>query len=97
MTDKARFLAIRSRLFNLIQRSLEEDPFGKSYDGCLEVMAEYPNYYEDEYAESGPTYYCITLHCYVLGPHRHYEFTGKTMKDALDKLDKTITEWEGTE
>ena len=97
MTDKLRFIALRCRLFKLIHKELERDPYCKSYEGCLEVLAEYPNYFEDEEAESGPTFYCITLHCYVLGPARHYEFKGKTMGEALNKLDETITEWEEQE
>ena len=94
MTNKQRFIALRRRLFRMIRQELERDDHCKSYEGCLEVMTEYPNYFEDNEAEMGPSYVKITLHCYVLGPHRHYDFEGKTMGEALDKLEETITGWE---
>lgn len=77
----------------MIKATLEIDPYCKSYEGCLEVMCEYPDYFDDEEATSGPSYYCIRLHCYVLGPSRHYDFTGKTMNEAPDKLEKALKEW----
>lgn len=94
MTNKQRFIALRCRLFRMIRQELERNGHCKSYEGCLEVMTEYPNYFEDVDAEMGPCYVKITLHCYVLGPHRHYELEGKTMAEALDKLEEMIAEWE---
>lgn len=39
------------------------------------------------------------LHCYVIGPSRHYEWRGRTMDEALDKAEADINtwieEWEG--
>ena len=94
MTNKQRFIALRCRLFRMIRQELERDDHCKSYEGCLEVMTEYPDYFQDPEAEQGAAYVKITLHCYVLGPHRHYDFEGKTMAEALDKLEETITGWE---
>ena len=91
--ESARFAALRKKLFGMIKAELEIDPYCKSYEGCLEVICEYPNYFEDEEATIGPVYYCIKLHCYVLGPSRHYDFTGKTMSEALDKLEKALNKW----
>lgn len=94
MTNKLRFLALRSRIFKLIEAQLAEDPCCKSYEGSLEVTAQFPNYFEDNEAELDANYYCITLHCYVLGNSRHHYFTGKTMAEALDKLEKAVEQWE---
>ena len=94
MTDKQRFIALRCRLFKMIHQELKRDPCCKSYEGSLEINVTYPDYFEDEEAESGPDYCYITLHCYVLGPTRHYDFKGKTMKEALDKMDEALTRWE---
>lgn len=92
--DKCRFIALRSRIFKLISAQLAEDPCCKSYEGTLEITAQYPNYFEDNEAECDADYYCITLHCYVLGGARHYDFIGKTLCAALDKLEETVNEWE---
>ncbi len=94
MTNKQRFIALRCRLFRMIRQERGQDDYCKSYEGCVEVMTEYPNYFEDNEAELGPSYVKITLHCYVLGPYRHYELEGKTMEEALDKLEETIAGWE---
>jgi len=88
-----RIIALRKKLFEMIKAELEDDPYCKSYEGCLEVICDYPDYFEDEEAARGPSYYCIRLHCYVLGPSRHYDFTGKTMNEALDKLEKALNKW----
>lgn len=91
--DAERFRKLRAKLFSMIKKQLEEDPYSKSYEGALEVKCEYPNYFEDENAEDLPYFYCITLHCYVLGPHRHYDFAGITMSGALDKFEQALNEW----
>ena len=89
-----RLLGLRKRLFLMIAAQLKEDPCCKSYEGALEVSCEYPCYFDDSEAEHRPSYYCITVHCYVLGPARHYEFTGRSLNDALDKFEKALNEWE---
>ena len=82
-----RFSQLRSRLFKMIAKELAEDPHCKNYEGCLEVLAEYPTYFEDNTAESSPNFYRIGLHCYVVGATRHYNFDGETMKDCLDQFE----------
>ena len=94
MEGKDRFLALRKRVFALIKRELEEDSYCKSYEGAIELMCEYPDYFEDERAEAAPNYYRVTLHCYVLGSIRHHEFDGETISEALDMFEKQISEWE---
>ena len=92
--DSERFRKLRGKLFSMIKKQLEEDPCCKSYEGALEVTCEYPNYFEDEKAEGLPCFYCITLHCYVIGPARHYDFAGNSMSEALDKFESALNEWE---
>jgi hypothetical protein len=90
-----RFIDDRRRLFKMIRKALGEDPYCKSYEGCLEVHFEYPDYFDDEEgALTQPTYCCITLHCYVLGSGRHHEFVGKSFKDALKKFESALDKWE---
>lgn len=97
MSDLERFKALRKRLFSLIKNALDEDDYHKSYEGDIEVTAEYPNYFEDEEANESPSHYSIKLHCYVVGPYRHYDFHGETFEAALDKFEKFLNMCEGTE
>lgn len=96
MTDKERLYELRKRVFRAIKEQLEEDPMCKSYEGAIEVGCEYPNFFEDDEYEIGdalPAAYYIRLHCYVLGPSRHYDFVGKTFRQALDEFEKALDEW----
>lgn len=89
-----RFLALRRRVMAAIKKALEIDPGCKSYEGAMELLIEYPNYFElNESEEDTPNWYEIRLHCYVLGPARHYEWIGRTLNEALDKAEKEISMW----
>ena len=82
-----RFNALRKRLFDAIAIELKaDDGYCKSYEGSLEWIIEYPNYFEDCLAIREPLY-TLKLHCYVVGPARHYDFPGKTIKVVLDKFE----------
>lgn len=88
-----RFHNLREKTFAGIKKALEaNDGYGKPYEGAFEVALEYPNFYDDPNAEVEPIVR-IKLHCYILGPARHYEWTGKTFDDALNKADADITTW----
>lgn len=58
----------------------------KSYEGTFELLINYPNYFDEESGKTDePDFYQIMLHCYVLGPNRHYHWEGKTLAEAVDK------------
>ena len=97
LTDIIRFHALRKKVMCAIARQLEEDSCCKSYEGTFELIIGYPNYFEDETAEAGPDSYCVRLHCYVLGPRRHYDWFGKTFAEALSKAESEISGWLGEE
>lgn len=90
-----RFLALRRRVMQAIRRQLEQDSTCKSYEGTFEIFVSYPDYFDREYDNKSdqPDFYIIRLHCYVLGPGRHYEWKGRTLKNALDKAEKDINQW----
>lgn len=90
-----RFLALRLRVMQAIRRELERDNSCKSYEGTFEILVRYPDYFDQEYDNKPdqPDFYLIRLHCYVLGPGRHYEWKGRTLKNALDKAEKDINQW----
>lgn len=94
MTDKERFNSLRKRVFKLIAYELDQDPHCKSYEGTIELVTSYPDYFEDSTAEKGIDYCKITLHCYVLGSGRHHDFIGKNFKEALDEFERQIKRWE---
>ena len=90
-----RFLALRLCVMQAIRRELERDNSCKSYEGTFEILVSYPDYFDQEYDNKPdqPDFYLIRLHCYVLGPGRHYEWKGRTLKNALDKAEKDINQW----
>lgn len=88
MTNEERIVALRARLFKMIEKAIAEDPHHKSYEGAISI--ELPNYFED----GSMGFYDINLDCYVLGWQRHYTVSGKTFAEALDKFEKLLDEFE---
>lgn len=76
-----------------IRKQIAEDPCCKSYEGTWELLFSYPSYFEDETATATPDFYRITLHCYVLGPGRHYNWVGESWEEALEKCKHDVMEW----
>lgn len=91
--EKNLFYKLRKQVADYICKSLKEDPIHKSYEGTWEILVSYPNYFEDETAKAEPDFYRITLHCYVLGPGRNYDWEGKSFMEALEKCECDINEW----
>lgn len=88
-----RFLKLRQTVMGMIRDAFAEDPYGKSYEGTFELLVNYPNFYEDESGVDEANAYCIRLHCYVLGPDRHYEWWGNTFEEALYDAEAEIRSW----
>jgi hypothetical protein len=84
-----RFLKIREELFDAIKKDLEKDGHCKSYEGAMEIG--FPNFFDDSAPHENS--WRITLHCYVVGPRRHYEWMGKTLDEAVGKMEKDIKKW----
>lgn len=87
------FKSLRQQVASYICEYLKDDCGHKSYEGTWELLVSYPSYFEDDTATSRPDYYQITLHCYVLGPGRHYDWHGKTWSEALKKCKVDIEQW----
>lgn len=89
-----RFLALRRKVMAGIKKALAIDCTCKSYEGFMELVIEFSDYFEmGESEEDAPNQYVIRLHCYVLGPARHYEWRGRTLDEALDAAEKEISMW----
>lgn len=78
-----RLVSLRARLFACIEKALAEDDHCKSYEGTFEVVM--PCYFGGDWV--------IRLHCYVVGPSRHYEWRGSTIEEAELKAEVDITSW----
>lgn len=90
-TDEwARFLRLRTDLFNEISAALEVDGHCKDYEGLLMVSYELPGYF---YREDRHPVWGISLDCYVIGPSRHYSWRGPTFADALVLASRDIRRW----
>lgn len=88
MTDKELFDMCRRKLWRMLS-GVDFSDGCKSYDGAIEVRIDYPRY-DFEKSIPEPEGFTITLHCYVLGPGRHYTFSGKTMREAIIKFERWL-------
>lgn len=95
MTDSERklFSAVRKQVADYITEYLKDDCGHKSYEGTWELLVSFPSYFDDDTATASPDFYRVTLHCYVLGPHRHYNWDGKSFMEALNKCKHNIGQW----
>lgn len=95
MTTKEHFNQCRERLWALLH-DVDFSDGCKSYEGLIEVIQTFPEYFSSPDKLPEPESTIIKLHCYVLGDHRHYTFKGKTFGMAVLYFDKWLTqvEWE---
>lgn len=91
--EQERFADLRQKVAQAIRHYLQDDCGHKSYEGTWEMLISYPSYFDDETATAAPDFYQLTLHCYVLGPHRHYVWSGKNWGEVLDKCEVNIDPW----
>lgn len=73
----------------------------KHYEGTFEILFSYPSYFDvpsyfdtSDYLNDGSDGVVIYLHCYVIGPHRHYKWYGKTIEEAVNKARTEIESWD---
>ena len=93
MSNFERFRKLRKMVAEEINRRVEQGFEHKSYEGTWEITLCYPDAFEDPKGVGSFDLANVTLHCYVLGPHRHYTWKGYTMEEALKRCEKDITEW----
>ena len=87
------FTALRKRLNTCINWLREQGEPGKSYEGAWDIQIGIPDATDDPDAKLPPDYCKITLHCYLLGPSRHYEWTGETVEEAFKQCRKDVEKW----
>ncbi|MGE3278055.1 MAG: hypothetical protein AB7O67_23330 [Vicinamibacterales bacterium] len=85
----ARFMALRADLHTAIGAALARDGHCKPYEGLMSIVA--PNFFD--VASKNPNGWAVTLDCYVVGPSRHYTWTGATLEDAVTKAEADVRAW----
>lgn len=90
---KGEFQKLRKKLFAHLQTIIDSGEPGKSYEGIFEILCSYPDAWEDPDANGKPDYYEIRLHCYLIGPSRHYDWAGKTLEEAFQKCKNDVELW----
>lgn len=89
----ARFDELREMVDKAVKHAWAHGAPGKSYEGVWELHIEYPSTDGGGAKQRPPFFWEITLHCYLIGPYRHYKWRGKTFKDALDKCYEDVVAW----
>lgn len=85
----AKIDALRQLVFAGIDVALAVDGHHKSYEGALGVEALWPSRFEPDHVES----YAVHLHCYVLGPSRHYDWIGPDPDAVIDEATAAVRQW----
>lgn len=91
--QEARFGKLRKAVAEGIKKELAIDCGCKSYEGTWELLVEFYDYFEDEDATAPPRYVEIRLHCYVLGPSRHYHWSGRNWNEAIRECERDVLAW----
>lgn len=86
------FLSLRRYLFDFWNKH-GMDECHKSYEGAFELLLSFPCYFDDGADKDEPDFFEITLHCYVLGPYRHYHWRGNNFKEVVNEARKDIERW----
>lgn len=89
-----RFYALRKRVLDAIASMLEDGSgeHHKSYEGAMELRLEWPEFFVPNPYTAEPEA-TVVLHCYLLGPGRHFEWHDTTLQAALDRAERDIEEW----
>ncbi len=80
-----RFRLLREKVRDEVERQRSLGEPGKMCDGDISVKVIIEN--------DGSVTWGIWLYCYLLGPHRQYEWQGDTLSEALDKAVDDVNLW----
>jgi hypothetical protein len=91
--EYARFDKLRADLFDVIALLSSRGESGKRYEGTFRI--QFPGYFDsrvvDELSREQP--WALFLDCYLIGPHRHYDWWGATFADVLGTAEADIRVW----
>lgn len=89
----AEFSALRKRLAEALAALLKEDPHHKSYEGSWDLTFCFNDVFRDPEGDAPPYFFMIRLHCYLIGPSRHYEWGGTSWEEALLRCRHDVEMW----
>ena len=83
--DWLRFRLLREKVFAEIERQHRNGEGGKMSDGEISVKIFLDN--------DGEVIWHIWLYCYLIGPHRQYDWEASTFSEVLDKAVADVNKW----
>ena len=89
VSEIERFTSLRQRVLDEIERQRKKGELGKMADGDMELIYRIKN--------DGFVQWFMTLHCYLIGPGRHYSWRGENLSAVLSAAEEDIDEWIVTE
>lgn len=89
----AEFSALRKRLAEALAALLKEGAHHKSYEGSWELTFCFNDVFRDPEGDAPPYFFLIKLHCYLMGPSRHYEWGGTSWEEALLRCRHDVEMW----
>lgn len=96
MNERADLMRYHSRLLEGVRRAIEYDNYYKSAEGAVKITL--PSIFEAKPGPGQSPDVTMEVYCYVLGPARHYTYTGATIEqcvlEASDDLDRWLEELE---
>jgi hypothetical protein len=84
-----RIEALRVDLLAAIQERIDADGYCKSYEGMIKLV--WPSWNQIDNGTEEP--WTVELHCYLIGPSRHYDWTGATPLQAVQRAENDIRDW----
>jgi hypothetical protein len=85
--DLAALADLRRVLFAAIANATPHH--GKSYEGAMTLHM--PDWFQQ--GEPRPDAWAVEIHCYVLGPGRHYQYEARTLGEAVAKARADVDAW----
>ena len=83
------FHGLRNRFLVAVKEEAKKYP-GKCYEGSMAISFYYPGIYE---SADDVEWVKILADCYLLGPSRHYEWSGSNLIEAVHNAAEDIDEW----
>lgn len=77
------FYRLRQAVFASLDICYKQGDAGKSYEGSFAIY--FPSYHANVWT--------ITCDCSLLGPHRHYQWDGTSLMEAVKKAETDIKSW----
>lgn len=83
----------RGLVFGGIEKSLAQSSHCKGYEGRIEYGVALPSYFEAKHEREVPPEHQLCLHCYVLGPSRHYKWTAPSLDQVFENATADVRKW----